>query len=139
MKVKIYCKEHTVFVRNNAHTEINPMPVYTPMCDRSELSARKNAVAQLYIRPCPSISPGYACADKTKWGPQNIRLSLCAFDELVSVFSESGYRSTHVFGAITDPDALDGLRADHVCLVFSFCVYVDAACKDTSTFDLANG
>ena len=23
---------------------------------------------------------------------------------------------------------LDGLQADHVCIVFSFCVYVDAVC-----------
>ncbi len=32
---------NTVFARNNAHTEITPMPVYMPMCNMSELSARK--------------------------------------------------------------------------------------------------
>ena len=59
-------------------------------------------------------------------GPQNIRLRLCAFDELVSMLSESACRYTYVFVAITNPDALDGLQVDHVCLVFSFCVDVDA-------------
>ena len=59
-------------------------------------------------------------------GPQNIRLRLCAFNELVSMLSESAGRYTRVFAAITDSDALDGLQADHVCLVFSFCVDVDA-------------
>ena len=63
---------------------------------------------------------------RQKMGPQNIRLRLCAFDELVSMLSESACRYTHVFVAITDPDALDGLQADHVCLVFSSCVNVDA-------------
>ena len=29
---------------------VMPMPVYTPMYDRSELSARKDAHAQLYVQ-----------------------------------------------------------------------------------------
>ncbi len=37
-----------VFARNNAHIEITSMLVYMPMCDMSELSARKNTHTQLY-------------------------------------------------------------------------------------------
>ena len=42
------------------------------------------------------------------------------------MLSESACRQTRVFVAITDPDALDGLQADHERIVSSFCVYVDA-------------
>ncbi len=39
---------NTIFACNNAHTKITPMPIYTPMCNKSELLARKDAHAQLY-------------------------------------------------------------------------------------------
>ena len=41
--------QYTVIARNKAHTEITPVPVYTPMCSRSGLSARK--------KPMPKYTP----------------------------------------------------------------------------------
>ena len=80
---------YTVFARNNVHIEIMPMPIYTPMCDRSELSARKTPMPN--YTPMPKYKPRIRMLRQNKMGPQNICLRLCAFDKLVLVLSKSAY------------------------------------------------
>ena len=65
---------------------ITPMPVYTPMCDRSELSAQKMLMPN--YTPMTKSKPRIRVRRQNKLGPQNICLRLCAFDELVSALSK---------------------------------------------------
>ena len=61
-------------------------------------------------------------------------LSVCIFDELVSVLSESAYCYTHFFVAIiySNTDAVDGLQADDsglfVCVCVCVCVWCVCVC-----------
>ena len=63
---------------------------------------------------------------QNKMGPQNLCLRLRAFDELVSMLSESALPLDSCLRCNYRPDALDGLQSDHVYIVFSYCMYVDA-------------
>ena len=85
------------------------MSVYTPMCGRSELPARKNAHAQVYAHGQLDAHDTHAQTKQIRSTEDSFRL--CVFDELVSVLRESAYYI--FFVAISDPDAFDRLQADH--------------------------